>query len=137
MNIAEPRVENVSGRSDRAILEIDGNIVDGVSFLSRVAARQNKLAENGISAGDRVLVPNNRGGDFWIDMLAVWCQGAANDVDSLLRQGSGCRSFLTGKTRADESGLPIKPIKPKSIYLTIYLFKSFKKSPFFVEWQRF
>ncbi|MCH7936433.1 MAG: acyl--CoA ligase [Proteobacteria bacterium] len=76
MNIAEPIVENVSGHSDRAILEIDGNLVDGVSFLSCIAARQNQLAEIGISAGDRVLVSNNRGGDFWIDMLAVWCQGA-------------------------------------------------------------
>ena len=68
-------VSALQRKSQRLVLAVDDETWTGEQFLAQAAARAEQLVAAGIKPGDVVLVAGERGGEFWIDVLAVWSCG--------------------------------------------------------------
>lgn len=66
----------LSAAPDRHVMADKDRRFTAAEVLAIAAARASQLADHGVTAGDRVLVCNQRGVRFWIDLIALWTIGA-------------------------------------------------------------
>src|SRR5450756_82591 len=63
------------GRDAPCLVAVDQTFTAG-QVLAYVSANVARLRQQGLSAGDVVLLTTGRGHCFWLDMLALWVVGA-------------------------------------------------------------
>jgi acyl-coenzyme A synthetase/AMP-(fatty) acid ligase len=129
-------------KRSRLVLEVDGRQWTGRSFLEQANARCLQLRDAGLIPGDAVLVQSGRGGDFWIDVFAVWaCGGVYAPVGDAISLDQAVRlvrprfllgaslmenvpegvNFLAGPPAEGTETLPaIKPPTPDSLSTILF-----------------
>ncbi|HCS70814.1 MAG TPA: hypothetical protein DIW51_12705 [Rhodospirillaceae bacterium] len=97
----------LEAKCSRLVLEVDGRQWTGRSFLAQANARCLQLLDAGLIPGDAVLVQSGRGGDFWIDVFAVWaCGGVYAPIGDAISLDQAVRlvqpRFLLGASSTEE-----------------------------------